>query len=49
MGKEQVRARTLAYLEQRAIKLKRYQTGRVGLSGTLGIGGLPCVTTFCFL
>ena len=35
LGREQVRARTSAYLEQRAIKLGRRQIGKVGLIGTL--------------
>lgn len=41
-GREQVRARTSAYLCQRAIELGRRQISRVGLSGTLELRPALC-------
>lgn len=41
-GREQVRARTSAYLGQRAIELGRHQISRVGQSGTLELRPALC-------
>lgn len=46
-GREQIKARTSAFVEQRATKLERYPLSKVGLRGTPGNGGLFSVTAFC--